>query len=148
MSNAWDDKKLNPDGQSGIGCEFVFETTEQGDWAILRLLHLMAFQILIVHGKYPGRDSLGPNDRIPLRSSITPGPSEICWLILGPMETVPPRHQLESGWFEFDAVFGVTEAEAAYAREKGGEKLVKRLKRRGAFPVTDPKRRSIVKSAK
>jgi hypothetical protein len=45
MSNAWEDDEPRSDGPSGFGCEYVFETTEQGDWAILRLQHLMAFQI-------------------------------------------------------------------------------------------------------
>lgn len=44
MSNAWGDDRPNPDGPSGIGCEFVLETPEQGKWAIVRLQHLMVFQ--------------------------------------------------------------------------------------------------------
>jgi Suppressor of fused protein (SUFU) len=76
MSNAWEDDEPRADGPSGFGCEFVLETTEQGEWAILRMQHLMAFQILLENGRYLGRDPLTPYDRIPLRASITPEPSK------------------------------------------------------------------------
>ena len=59
MSNAWEDDEPHPDFPSGFGCEFVLETTEQGEWAILRLQHLMAFQILLEHGRYPAVILLG-----------------------------------------------------------------------------------------
>ena len=144
MSNAWEDDKPNPDGPSGFGCEVVFETVEQKEWAILRLQYLMAFQILLFHGRYPEREPLSPYDRIPLRNPIAAEPSDICWLILAPPETYATRFELASGWVNLFAVFGATEEEAALAREQGGDKLVAILKRHEAFPVTDPKRRSVV----
>ena len=70
MSNAWEDDEPHPEGPSGFGCEFVLETSEPGDWAILRLQHLMAFQILLEHGCYPGREPIAPYARIPLRAPI------------------------------------------------------------------------------
>jgi hypothetical protein len=144
MSNAWEDDKPNPDGPSGFGCEFVFETVEQKDWAIIRLQHLMAFQILLFHGRYPGREPLSPYDRIPLRQSISPEPSVIRWLMLAPPESYPGRFQLASGWVDLYAVFGATEDEAALAREQGGDKVVEILKRHRAFPITDSNRNSVV----
>lgn len=148
MSNAWEDDKPNPDGPSGFGCEFVFETLEQNDWAIIRLQHLMAFQILLVHGRYPGREPLTPYDRVPLRDSISDEPSDIQWLFLAPPESYAPRFELASGWVDLFAIVGATGEEAAYAREHGGDKLVKILKRHGAFPVTDPNRRSVIVDGK
>src|SRR5262249_1411240 len=106
MSNPWQDDEPDPDGPSGYGCEFVFETNEQADWAILRLQHLMAFQILLVHGRYAGREPMSPYDRIPLRSPITPQPSDLCWFILAPAESYLSRFELESGWVELITVFG------------------------------------------
>ncbi len=144
MSNAWEDDEPRADGPSGFGCEFVFETTEQGEWAILRLQHLMAFQILLEHGRYAGRDPLAPYDRIPLRASITPEPSDLRWLILAPPVSFASRFELASGWVELYEVFGATEEEAAFAREHGGDELVQLLARVGGFPVTDPRRKSAV----
>jgi len=63
--------------RAGQGCEFVFESVEKGDWAIIRLQYLMAFQILLFHSRYPGKNPLSPYDRIPLRDSISPVPSDI-----------------------------------------------------------------------
>jgi Suppressor of fused protein (SUFU) len=144
MSNAWEDDEPRADGPSGFGCEFVLETPEQREWAILRLQHLMAFQILLENGRYPGRDPLAPYDRIPLRASITPEPSDLRWLILAPPVSFASRFELASGWVELYEVFGATEEEAKYAREHGGDKLVEILTRVGGFPVTDPRRESAV----
>jgi Suppressor of fused protein (SUFU) len=144
MSNAWEDDEPRADGPSGFGCEFVLETTEQGEWAILRLQHLMAFQILLENGCYPGRDPLTPYDRIPIRASITPESSDLRWLILAPPVSFPSRFELASGSVELYEVFGATDDEATYAREHGGDELVEILARVGGFPVTDPRRKSAV----
>lgn len=149
MSNAWEDQKPNKNGPSGFGSEFVFETTMQSEWAIYRLLHLMAFQILLRHGRFPGRDSLELYHRIPLRTSITPGTSSIRWLILLPPQTYPSRFQLESGWVDLFAVVGITPSEAAFARKHDGKNdnaILKLLQKHGAFPVTDPTRKCIIRS--
>ena len=80
LSNEWDDEHPDSNSMSGLGCEFVFETTTQGQWAILRVQHIMAFQILLAHDRYPGRDLLDIYDRIPLRGPITPAPSSLTLL--------------------------------------------------------------------
>ena len=144
MSNAWEDDEPNPDEPSGFGCEFVFETTNQGDWAIVRLQHLMAFQILLEHGRYPGREPITPYDRVPLRAPITPEPSDLRWLILAPPVTFESRFTLATGWVELFEAFGATDDEAAYARQHGGDKLVEILSGVGGFPITDPERKSAV----
>jgi hypothetical protein len=144
MSNAWEDDEPHPDGPSGFGCEFVLETKEEGEWAIVRLQHLMAFQILLAHGRYPGREMATPYDRIPLRASITPEHSELRWLILAPPVSFDATFQLTTGWVELYQVFGASESEATFAAEHGGDKLVDLLSRSGAFPVTDPRRKSVI----
>jgi len=70
MSNDWDAGQPDPTTPSGLGCEFIFETPQQAEWAILRLLHLMTFQILLCHGRYPGRQPMSDFDRVPLRGPI------------------------------------------------------------------------------
>lgn len=140
MSNDWEAAAPDPTTPSGLGCEFIFETTEQGDWAILRLLHLMAFQILLCHGKYPGRPRLTDFDRVPLRGPIRPGDSVLTHLMLASPRNFPREAQLESGPFEFQAIVGITETERMFAKEHGGEALLQKLTAAGYFPVTDPDR--------
>jgi hypothetical protein len=144
MSNDWEADGPNPATSSGLGCEFVMETPRVARWAIFRLLHAMAFQILLCHGRYPGRAPLGGYHRIPLRSSICAEPSVLTWLMLAPPIGFPRQAQLESGPFEFHQLVGITEGEAGYARSHGGPALLEILRARGGFPVTNPDRQSLV----
>lgn len=139
LSNAWEDDAPDPTSPSGLGCEFVFETTQQAKWAIVRMLHVMAFQILLAHGRYPDRDVLEHYDRIPLRDSISPHPSELVYLMVAP-PVGTDTFQLDSGDVELLALTGITNAEAQFARDNSGQELLKRLTNASAFPVTDPKR--------
>jgi hypothetical protein len=143
MSNDWEAESPDATTPSGLGCEFVFETTQQSEWAILRLLHLMAFQVLLCHGRYPGREPLSDFDRIPLRGSIRPERSSLSYLMLGPPIGFSREAQLESGAFEFYQVVGISDAEATYARSHNGQALLELLTTHGYFPVTDPDRSEI-----
>lgn len=140
MSNDWNADTLDPETPSGLGCEFIFETTEQSDWAVARLLYLMVFQILLCHGRYPGKEPLGDFDRIPLREPICPGTSQLTYLMLVPPPRITREVQLESGPFDFYHVVGITEAEAAYARAHDGSTLLALLDASDYSPVTDPNR--------
>jgi hypothetical protein len=143
MSNDWEAQQPDPTTPSGLGCEFIFETVKQSHWAILRLLHLTVFQILLCHGRYPDRDALTDFDRVPLRSSIRPEPSVLTYLMLAPPSRFPREVDLESGPFAFYQVVGISDAEAAYAKSKGGQALLELLNSHNYFPVTDPDRREI-----
>jgi len=147
MSNDWEAARPDPKTSSGLGCEFVLETPQSARWAIFRLLHAMAFQILLCHGRYPGRDPLSDYDRLPLRGSIRTEPSALTWLMLAPPIGFPRKAQLESGAFEFHQLVGITETEAGYARSHDGPSLVEILQAHGGFPVTNPDRRSLVEEA-
>ncbi len=145
LSNAWGDEHPDPTDYSGVGCEFVLECPTQAKWAIIRLQHLLAFQILISVGRYPSAELLDSYDRIPLRGSISPEPSLLTHLMLAPPPEqsdggYPASFQLASGTSDLLAVVGVTEAEVGFARKNGGAALVERLREAGAFPVTDPAR--------
>jgi hypothetical protein len=141
LSNDWESSVPDSSGVSGLGCEFVFETTGAGDWAILRLLHLMTFQILLAHGRYEGKEPLGLYDRLPLRGSIRPEPSEIQSLIIAP--SAYEAVSLESGRFVLYQVVGITQEEVAFAQAYGGAKLQEQLVAANAFPVADPDRHSV-----
>jgi hypothetical protein len=143
LSNAWEDDRPNPDGPSGLGMEFVLETPEQAPWAILRLQHVVVFQILIACGRYPGRDLLDVFDRIPLRCSISPEASELSWLMIAPPRGYASTFRLPTGSVDILTVVGISEDEAALARSQGGDVLLGLLRAHDAYPVTNPKRASL-----
>lgn len=145
MSNDWESEIPNPKRPSGLGCEFILEAVSESQWAIVRLLHIMAFQILLAHGRYPGRERLSTYDRLPLKTSLV-GTSQLTFLILTPPHQVPMTAQLESGRFDFFHIAAVTDSEAAYAREQGSEELFERLARAGCHPVINPDRSEIALS--
>lgn len=146
MSNDWDAESPQPDTPSGLGCEFIFETTQQSEWAITRLLDVMTFQILLCHGRYPDHEPLSDFDRIPLRSSIWPEPSVLTYLMLAPPKTFPRLAQLESGSFDFYQIVGISEAEAVHARNQGGSALLDLLIACNVFPITNPERDEVTKA--
>lgn len=146
MSNAWYDESPDPSGPSGLGCEFVFESSCQGEWAILRVLHVMAFQILLAHDRYPNREMLDLYDRIPLRASITPEESELTYIMVAPPIGYRSSFQLPSGNVDLLALVGITDAEAQFARDNDGPSLLERLKNNNAFPITDPTRSCTVRA--
>jgi len=145
MSNDWDAERPDHATPSGLGCEFVFETTQQAEWAILRLLHLMTFQILLCHGRYPGREPLSDFHRLPLRCPINFENSALTHLMLAPPSPsrFPREAHLDSGPFDFYQVVGISEAEAAYARSHDGPALLDLLVAHECFPITDPIRQEI-----
>jgi hypothetical protein len=143
MSNDWEVDQPDPATPSGLGCEFVFETVHQSQWAILRLLHLMTFQILLCHGRYPGSEPLRDFHRVPLRGPIRSGHSVLTHLMVAPPSQFPREAQLDSGSFDFYQIVGISEAEVAFARSHGGLALLELLVAHGYFPVTDPDRKEI-----
>lgn len=143
MSNDWESDSPDPTGFSGLGCEFILETVAEAQWAILRLLHVMAFQILLAHQRYPGREMLSAYDRIPLKAPLV-GDSKLTFLIIAPPVGVPANVQLESGRFEFSHLAAVTDPEANFAREIGGPKLLRAHTLAGLHPVIDPIRNELV----
>ena len=143
MTLPWESEEADPSAVSCLGCEFIFESSVQGDWAVRRLWQLMAYQMLLFHGRYPGREPLTTFDRLPLRSAIWDSDSEIEFLMLAPADASSGTHKFESGSFELLRVVGITEKEASFARSNGGDALLEFLRGQSAFPVTDPTRCSV-----
>lgn len=146
LSNDWDAERPDPDSCSGLGCEFVFETTSQANWAILRVQHILAFQLLLGHDRYPGRELLDYFHRIPLRASITPEASALTHMMVAPPSGYPDSFHLQSGSVDLLALVGITDAEAQFARDNSGEELLDCLREHNAYPVTDPTRRCTLSS--
>jgi hypothetical protein len=143
MSNDWEAEKPDATKPSGLGCEFVFETTQQSEWAILRLLHLMTFQILICHGRFSGRGPLSDFDRIPLHGPIWPESSMLTCLMLAPPKKLPRICHLDSGSFDLYQIVGISDGERDYAKSHGGPALLEMLLKNDFFPITDPNRAEI-----
>ncbi len=142
LSNAWEAESEDPGGDSGLGCEFLFECPQQSRWALIFLRKMLAFQILLSSGRFPGKGPLNIWDRIPLRAPIDGQTSVLTWVLLIPSPSFRETQQIPSGKFHFLEFIGITEEEAEYARNHGGDKLLELLTLRNAAPVTDPTRKS------
>jgi len=144
LSNAWEADTPDPDSVSGLGCEFVFQCPKQAPWALLFMRRMVAFQLLLAAGRYPGKSLLAIWDRVPLRSPIDGKTSQLTWLLLAPATGFAGVQQLPSGQFQFIQFVGITENEAEYARASGSPELFRMLLAERAAPVTDPNRGSIL----
>ena len=145
LSNPWG---VNPDVVatnefSGLGFEFLIQTTASATWPIAVLNRLMAIQILIAAGQKEGQ-LLEPFDRVGLGESIDGGVSELKNLFVAPPEDIPSRIQTESGLVDMLVCVGISDAELQFARAQDGPGLLQLLKHHGHFPVTDPNRVSAV----
>jgi hypothetical protein len=145
-SNPWNEApgSFVPDGPSGAGVEFLFATKEQGEWAIRQVLNLLAFDLLLRAGRYPGKPPFADGDRIPLRSPVNNDPACVLrnMLVSFAGETWP-GFNLPSGAVRFLTLVGVSDAEVSYAKTAGSEVLATALSANGYYPVTDTHRQSL-----
>jgi hypothetical protein len=140
LSNAWEAETPDPDGVSGFGVELMLECPAQSMWALLLMHRMVAFQILLGHGRYPGRPLLNLWDRIPLRSPIDGAASLLTNILVSPPLGFEGQHKLLSGSFEFLNLLGITEPEKKHAQTNDGQALFEILRKHNAAPITDPAR--------
>ncbi len=131
---------------SGFGTELVLESPLQAVWPIVILQRLLAFNILLAHGRYGENSSaLDYGDRVPLRCSISlEQPSALEHVVIGHPTHFPASFQLESGQVDLLQIVGITEVERDFAKTNGSEALINILIDRGCYPVTDPTRFTVV----
>lgn len=140
LSNPWDGEN-NPAEPCGYGCEFLIETTLRAEWPIRLLHHLASIQLLTMSARIPG-EPFGRGHRIALHGSIDEGSSALHHVVLAE----PPfgsTLQQASGTAAWMLCVGISDEEKGFARENGNEELLARLRRAGAFPVTNPERPSL-----
>jgi len=144
-STPWNCKphEYDPEDYSWLGVEFVMEVPEQAEWPVVVLQRLLAYQVLLCHDRYPGFDPLDYGHRVPIGGPITEG-SDLEIVLLAEPTHYPSTAQLDSGKFDFIHVVGITKDEREHAKNSSSEELLKALNQHGAFPVTDPKRKSII----
>ena len=146
-SNPWNDEPqfYNPTGESGSGIEFTFAVSERGNWAIDTIQSMLAFDLLLSAGRFPNRQPVSVNDRIPLGGPINGSSDcEIRNVIMVKPEQISPEFSLPSGQVQFVGFTGVTDSELAFAKAHGSEELIDRLRAAGHHPVTNPHRRSLI----
>jgi len=130
---------------SGFGSELVLEAGLQADWAVRALSQLLAYDILLAHGRFGEFEPLHYGARVPLGGSINGGSdSEVCFVAIARPTHFEAAFQLDSGRVDLLQVVGITGSERDWAKQHGTEDLVTLLAEQGAFPVTDPSRRSVV----
>lgn len=146
-SNPWEQspEEFDPDGESGAGAEFTLATTEAGDWAIRTLQSMLAFDILLRAGRFPGKQHLGLNDRIPLRAPLNGDPACVLRnLVMTGPEGIPIGFQLPSGKVLLAGFTAISDDELKEAKQSGSPGLIDRLRGAGFHPVNDPHRPSLV----
>ena len=147
LSNPWEQDRPaeSSDELSWLGVEFVLRSSEQGAWAIRLVQHIAAFEILLAHDRFPGRERLGFGDRIPLGGPMAPGNEGLLtYLLVAPPADQQNVFQLESGCVDFVQLVGITEREAAFGKQNGLDPLLELLRSGGAYEITDPARASLV----
>ncbi len=146
-SNPWEvePQDYDPEGDSGAGIEFVLETEAQGDWAIVLLRNMLAFDLVLASGQMGNRPTLGLHDRVPIRAPLD-GRDEttLTSLMIIRPTGFEAEFSLPSGRGGFMEFVGITEDEASFARAEGGGSLIERLEAAGAAPVTRLARASVV----
>ena len=108
---------------------------------------MVAFQILLSVGRFEGKGLVHVWDRIPLRAPIDETSSKLTWVLLVPPPNFSEPQLLPSGRFHFLEFIGITEDEAHFARNNGGDALLTLLMRRKAAPVTDSSRGTVLQKS-
>jgi hypothetical protein len=134
-----------PGDYSWLGMEFVIEVPSQADWPIHALHRLLAYQLLVSHGHFGDYDPVTYGDRVPAGGKVDRSEdSQLTFLAIAKPSHYASTVQLDSGIFEFLHVVGITEQERDYAKATSTEELIAMLQSHGAYPVTDPKRTTVV----
>jgi hypothetical protein len=148
-SNPWgwdEDKRPGEPGKiSGTGVEFLFASTQQGNWAIGYLQNMLALDLLERAGRLSSGRLIKAGDRIPLNSPLNGDPT--CVLrnaVVSNAKALPSGFVLPSGRVEFLTFTGVTDAEIGFAKANSTATLIERLLAAKAYPITDPGRQSIL----
>lgn len=141
-STPWDTDPadFNQKEYSWLGVEFVLETPTQAEWPIKALQRLLAYQVLLCHGRFGEFPPLTYGHRIPAGGSIDGSDSELRFFVLAKPTHYPAIGQLSSGKFEFIQTVGITEGERDFAKATSTDALVSAMAAQGAFPVTNPTR--------
>ncbi|WP_167595121.1 suppressor of fused domain protein [Collimonas pratensis] len=134
----------NPVEYSWLGVEFVMEVYEQADWPIQVLRRLLAYHVLVCHGRFGDMAPLDYGHRVPAGGAIDGSDdSKLRFLAIAKPNHYDASAQLDSGRFDFLHVVGISESERDFAKSTSTEALITALHLHKAYPVTASKRAPI-----
>lgn len=142
-SNPWEQEPEDYGSSqfSGFGTELVLETPAQAEWAVEALARLLAYNILLVHGRFDKAEPLDYGARVPLGRPINGDPdSPLRFVAIGRADHYDATFTLASGNVDLLHVVGITESERDYAKIHGTARLIEMLRKAEAFPITKPLR--------
>jgi hypothetical protein len=145
-STPWesDPSEYKPDAYSWLGVELVIEAAEQAEWPIRALQRLLAYHVLVCHGRYGDVSALDYGHRVPAGGAVDGTTNSVLrFFALAKPSHYPAYGQLASGRFDFLHAVGITEGERDFAKATSTADLVAALDLQGAFPVTLPGRAQI-----
>jgi hypothetical protein len=116
----------------------------QADWPINALQRLLAYHVLVCHGRYGEISALDYGHRVPAGGTVDGRSNSVLrFFAIGKPSHYPAQGQLASGKFDFLHVAGITEGERDFAKSTSTAELISLLSLHGAFPVTKPSRAQI-----
>ena len=145
-STPWESEptEYDPNSYSWLGVELVIESPEQDDWPIRVLQRLLAYHVLVCHGRFGEVSGLDYGHRVPTGGPIDGAEgSNLRFLAIAKPTHYPSWAQLASGKFDFLHAVGITGGERDYAKATSTDTLIAALGAHGAYPVTQPKRAQI-----
>ncbi len=116
--------EVDPEGPSGIGYEMVIHTPEEAQWPVLRLLDMMAYNLVCLRAFALGH-------RYPVEGSLTGGESKLNGFVFVRDPSRPAEFVLPSGKVQLLTLVGATKNEMAFSRSNGMDKLMAKLARGG-----------------
>ncbi len=128
--------EVAPGAPSGLGYEMVIHTPEEARWPVLRLLDMMAYNLVCARLFAVGH-------RYPVEGTLTGGESQLNGFVFVTDPSRPAHFQLESGQVQLLTLVGVTKNEMAFSRSNGMARLMEKLEKAGAGYITRPEREQV-----
>lgn len=118
------------DAPSGLGYEMVIHSPEEAKWPVLRLLDMMAYNLVCLRAFALGH-------RYPVEGTLDGSPeTKLSGFVFVRDEHRPAHFTLPSGRVQLLTLVGVTKNEMAFARSNGVDKLMAKLVAAGTGYVT------------
>ncbi|MGZ3459261.1 MAG: suppressor of fused domain protein [Archangium sp.] len=129
-------QEFDPGAPSGLGYEMVIHTPEEAQWPVLRLLDMMAYNLVCMRAFAMGH-------RYPVEGTLTGGETKLNGFVFVTDPSRPSHFQLESGQVQLLTLVGVTKNEMAFSRSNGMDRLLKKLVDAGHGYITHPAREQV-----
>lgn len=129
-------EEIEEGAPSGIGYEMVLHTPEEAQWPVLRLLDMMAYNLVCLR-------AFGLGHRYPVQGALDGGESKLGGFVFVRDPSRPEHFDLPSGRVQLLTLVGVTPNEMAFSRSNGVERLMAKLVEAGTGYITHPEREQV-----